>query len=114
MRHELRLEHQPLELWVDQSLSLKDPLALINASVAVARQAEPKVLPNVLDALKRIDYESLDTAGRRELARAYELSFIRLGMPDDVSAWQLSNTIFRSFLPVMTVLIENLLRFLYT
>ena len=91
------LEHQPLELWVDQSLLLKDPLALINASVAVARQAEPKVLPNVLDALKRIDYESLDTAGRRELARAYELSFIRLGMPDDVRRMAIIDHYFSKF-----------------
>lgn len=71
--------------------------ALINASVAVARQAEPKVLPNVLDALKRIDYESLDTAGRRELARAYELSFIRLGMPDDVRRMAIIEHYFSKF-----------------
>jgi putative heme-binding domain-containing protein len=75
------LEHQPLEVWQDRGLAAGDPRAVITAAIAVARQAEPAARGAVLAALGRIDPATLDTAGRIDLARAYELLLVRLGDP---------------------------------
>jgi putative heme-binding domain-containing protein len=75
------LEHQPIDLWRERALAVADPLGRIGGAIAVARQAEPAARASVLAALDRIDPASLDTAGRIDLARAYELAMIRLGDP---------------------------------
>jgi putative heme-binding domain-containing protein len=75
------LEHQPLALWQPQALAVVDPLGRITGAIAVARQADPAAQPAVLAALDAIDPQPLDTAGRIDLVRAYQLALIRLGMP---------------------------------
>jgi len=75
------LEHQPLALWQEQALAVTDARGLVTAAIAVAHQAEPSAQAAVLAALDRIQTESLDTAGKIDLARAYELALIRLGEP---------------------------------
>jgi putative heme-binding domain-containing protein len=75
------LEHQPLGLWQDRVLALAEPRAAIGGAIAVARQAEPAAQPALLAALDRIDMAALDTAGKVDLVRAYELALIRLGRP---------------------------------
>ncbi|MFM8892816.1 MAG: c-type cytochrome, partial [Planctomycetia bacterium] len=75
------LEHQPIELWQEKALGVADPRGRITAAIAVARQAEPAARDRVLEALGRVDPRSLDTAGKIDLVRAYELVLIRLGQP---------------------------------
>ncbi|MFM8494056.1 MAG: c-type cytochrome, partial [Planctomycetia bacterium] len=75
------LEHQPLDVWQEQALSLQDERGLITAAIAVAHQAEPAAQPAVLAALDRIDPLNLDAAGKLDLIRGYELALIRLGDP---------------------------------
>jgi putative heme-binding domain-containing protein len=78
------LEHQPCAAWQDAALAVPEPLGLIGGAIAVARQAEPAARAAVLPALDRIDPAALDTAGRIELVRAYQLAMIRLGdVPPD-------------------------------
>ena len=81
------LEHQPLELWQDKVLAVKDPRGVIAAAIGVTHQAEPAAQAAVFAALDRIDPQSLDVAGRIDLVRAYELAIVRLGEPTaDVKA----------------------------
>jgi putative heme-binding domain-containing protein len=75
------LEHQPLEHWQTQALGAQAPWAVIEAAIAVARQAEPTAQAAVLAALDRLDPAALDQAGTIALVRAYELTMIRLGDP---------------------------------
>jgi len=75
------LEHQPLELWQERALAAADPRARITAAIAVARQAEPSLQPQVLAALAAIDPRLLDTAAQIDLVRAHELALVRLGEP---------------------------------
>ena len=75
------LEHQPIHLWQEKSLSQQSPHAVIAAAIGVAHQAEPTAQLAVLEALDRIDPTSLDTATHIDLVRAYELAMIRLGEP---------------------------------
>ena len=80
------LEHQPLELWQEKSLADKQPpLALIEAAIAVARQADPKAQQSVLEALGRIDPTTLGESELIALLRAYELVMIRLGHPSQTT-----------------------------
>jgi len=58
------------------------PDVLINACVALARQAEPTVLPRVLKLLGQCDCAKLTEEQQLGLLRAYQLAFIRLGSPD--------------------------------
>jgi putative heme-binding domain-containing protein len=75
------LEHQPLDRWQDQALAVAEPRARIAAAIAVARQADPDAQGRVLAALDALDPAALDTAGKIDLVRAYELALIRLGPP---------------------------------
>ena len=77
----IALEHQPLEAWQEKALALGDPRGRITAAIGVARQAEAASQPALLAALDDIDLEKLDTAGRIDLVRAYELAIVRLGDP---------------------------------
>lgn len=75
------LEHQPVELWKDQVLALRQTEAAIEGAIALAHQAEPSAQPAVLLLLDRIDPSQLDNAQKINLLRAYELAIVRLGDP---------------------------------
>jgi putative heme-binding domain-containing protein len=75
------LEHQPIELWQAKVLAAQDPRARITGAIAVAHQAEPSAQGILLAALDSLDLNTLDTATKIDLVRAYELALIRLGEP---------------------------------
>jgi putative heme-binding domain-containing protein len=77
----IALEHQPIDRWQSQGLALADPRGRITAAIGVARQADPAARDAVLAALDSIDPAALDTAGKIDLVRAYELAIVRLGDP---------------------------------
>jgi putative heme-binding domain-containing protein len=55
---------------------------VIYGCIGLARQAEAPLLPQVLDALGKIEFTKLAEDQQLALLRAYELAFIRLGNPD--------------------------------
>ena len=83
IRHAARvaLEHQPLDAWRERALAVADPRGRITASIAVARQGDPVDQAAIFAALDGIDPAALDDAGRLDLARACELTIVRLGPP---------------------------------
>ncbi len=100
IRHAARvaLEHQPIDLWLHEALAIDDPMGRITGALAAARQAEPSAQPLIFAALDSIDPAALDTAGRLDLARACELTIVRLGLPPaDVVAAIVDKT--RPFFP---------------
>ena len=54
----------------------------ITACVALARQAEPSYLPQILKILGELDFSKLTEEQQLGLLRAYQLALIRLGNPD--------------------------------
>lgn len=78
----IALEHQPVSEWQQQVLNEKDPVALIQGAVALARQGKPSEKNQLLNALNTIDYSKLDDNQRIDWLRAYELVFLRMGMPE--------------------------------
>ena len=102
------IERQPVAQWTERALAEKDPVASIEALIALARMGRsaeaagilqpPKhntstgavggtpaadaALQNlILESLARIDYEKLSGFERLALLRAYALCFTRMGKP---------------------------------
>ncbi len=80
------LEHRDPATWQDAVLKLEDPTARINGAIAVARQGDKSLQPQVLAALDSLDFDKLDKMQKLALLRAYGLTFIRMGAPDEATA----------------------------
>lgn len=76
------IEHQPVSEWQDKVLAEKDPVTLIQSSVSLARQGKADVKIKLLQALNALDAGKLTASQKVDLSRAYELIFLRMGMPD--------------------------------
>ncbi|MCA9202086.1 MAG: heme-binding protein, partial [Planctomycetales bacterium] len=101
----IAVEHQPLKQWQSKALSEQDPRALITAMVALARVAGAQhpdeagareLQSKIVEALGRVDWQSLDEQGRLELLRAYGLAFTRLGVPSA----EIKKTVAERFAPL--------------
>jgi putative heme-binding domain-containing protein len=75
------LERLPLASWQQKVLDSEDPETVITGVVGLARQAAPSLRPQLQAALDRLYYDSLTEFEQLELLRAYQLVFIRLGLP---------------------------------
>jgi putative heme-binding domain-containing protein len=76
------LEFQDPGLWQQKALSEKNPIALTNAIIGLARCGDPSQEPQMLEALDRVDWAPLTWEQRIDYLRAYQLTFKRMGMPD--------------------------------
>ena len=93
------LERLPVQSWQDyifdaasKSKTQTDPLnfsmslnTVIYGCIGLARQAEPALLPKILDALGKLELAEIPEEQQLALLRAYQLAFIRLGNPDKES-----------------------------
>ncbi len=81
----IAVEHQPVAEWKAAALSEKNPRAALTALMALCRSAggDKALLPQVLEALDRIDFTKLEGIDRETYIRDHQLAFARLGMPDD-------------------------------
>ena len=85
------LERLPLNVWQDQVLGSKDAETVITGVAGLARQGDRPLQPQLLAALDRLNYASLSDFQKLELLRAYQLVFIRLGLPDDATRQKLGS-----------------------
>ena len=76
------IEHQNVSSWQDRALQEPNPLARLEALVALARQGDFSLRPRVLASLLELDFKALDEDMQLALLRAYSLTFIRMGSPD--------------------------------
>lgn len=82
------LEHQPVKEWQQRVIAPSDQLAqqpdaLIGAAVALARQGDQTLQGELLKVLDKLSWDKLTKSQRLDLLRAYELVFIRMGMPEE-------------------------------
>ena len=77
----IALEHQPLYNWQERVFKEKDPIALIQGTIALARHADKAQRDRMLNALMQVDYEQLSPLHQVDLLRAFELTLSRLGKP---------------------------------
>jgi putative heme-binding domain-containing protein len=79
----LAVEQQPVATWQAKALAEKDPVAATQALISLIRQNPIKIKNEILTALNSINYKNLLQAQQLDLLRAYELAFLRLGMPEE-------------------------------
>ena len=91
------LEWQQPSLWQDKALAEKDPVKSIQAIIALVRvsaldefhrkstdpKPDPALQGKILASLGRISWSALSESQQLDLLRAYDLTFIRLGRPDE-------------------------------
>jgi putative heme-binding domain-containing protein len=79
----IALENQPVALWRQQVLQLtkvnSNAIAVINGTIALARQGEATDDVGALTQLQSLSFEQLEHTQQLDLLRAYSLVFIRLG-----------------------------------
>jgi putative heme-binding domain-containing protein len=76
------IEHQPVNEWQERALNEKDPVILTQTGIALAHKGNATVKSKLLNSLMRINYSQLSEAQQIDLVRAFELVFLRMGMPD--------------------------------
>lgn len=77
------LEFQPVAGWAQRALDEKEPVASMNALLALSRAAAKEHQAAILAALGRIDYASLKESAKLDLIRTHAVCLVRGGMPDD-------------------------------
>lgn len=100
------LEHQPVQYWRDRVLGESRAGLLIDGAVALARQGNRSIQPNLLAALDRIEFQSITLEDQLELLRVYALTFIRMGEPDKDTAARLAKK-FDAFFPAKSDMLNR-------
>ena len=80
------LENQKSELWQSRVLTETNPLPLIEGSVALARQGDKSLQPQLLEALEKVNFQELPEYYQLGYLRALSLVFIRMGTPTPETA----------------------------
>ncbi len=85
IRHAARVavESQPVGEWRQKVLTEKNPQARITAAVALARSGEVSDRAPLVNSLLELNLGGLEKGQQLGLLRAYALTFIRLGKPDE-------------------------------
>ncbi|WP_255070723.1 c-type cytochrome [Lacihabitans sp. LS3-19] len=81
----LALEHQPVEEWQSLALAEKDPIASTQSLISLIRMGKGDKQNEIINALLKINYKSLSESQKIDLLRAYELAFLRMGMPTEAN-----------------------------
>ncbi len=82
------LEFQDPKTWEERAFAETDPVALTHAILGLARLSTPKSdvrQGKMLQALQRVDWTKLSDAQKIDYLRAYQLVFVRTGMPDSAA-----------------------------
>ena len=77
------IEAQPVDEWAKLAFSEKDTQARITAAVALARSNKKELRPLQIASLLELKPGTLEEGQFLGLLRAYQLTFMRLGSPDD-------------------------------
>ncbi len=78
----IAVEHQPVAQWQDRVFAETDPQRLTQSAIALARQGDAAQKSKLLNALLKIKYDQLPESQQFDLCRAFELVFLRMGMPE--------------------------------
>jgi putative heme-binding domain-containing protein len=78
----IAIEHQPVSQWQERALQEKDPRALMQAMMALARHGSQQLQARMLNALLAIDFRQLPEEHQLGQLRALELVLLRAGKPE--------------------------------
>lgn len=78
----IALEHQPVSQWQEKVFREKDPVAILQGSLALARQGDKSRRDRILKNIIQIDYSKLSPQSKVDLVRTIELTLSRMGKPN--------------------------------
>ena len=81
----LALEHQPVEEWQSLALAEKDPMASTQSLISLIRMGKGDKQNEIISALLKINFKVLNDGQKIDVLRAFELAFLRMGMPSDAN-----------------------------
>jgi putative heme-binding domain-containing protein len=81
----LALEHQPVSQWQDLALTEKDPVASTQSLISLIRMGKGEKQNEIINALLKINFKTLTESQKIDVLRAFELSFLRMGMPTEAN-----------------------------
>ena len=79
----IAVENQPILEWQNKVLIEKDPIILTQSAIALAHKGNATIKKQLLQSLIKINFNKLTEPQQLDLLRAFELTFIRLGAPED-------------------------------
>ncbi|XOV95337.1 MAG: c-type cytochrome [Bacteroidota bacterium] len=77
----IAVEHQPVDQWASLVIAEKDPIKLIQGSLALAHQGGQSYRDNILKSLVSIDFDNLTIDQKVNLVRTIEVTLARYGIP---------------------------------
>jgi putative heme-binding domain-containing protein len=77
------LEKQPAETWQAKVLGSADSRTVVTGAIGLARTATVESRGPILAALNKVNPAALDESQWLDLLRAYQLTFVRLGLPEN-------------------------------
>jgi putative heme-binding domain-containing protein len=87
----IAIEHQPVAQWQEKALSEKNPVAATHALLALARHGNKDLRGRIFDALLSFDFKSLSLQQQLDLARTFEVTVARMGVPGGSQTTQVIN-----------------------
>lgn len=80
----IAVENQPLAEWQNKAINEKNPIILTQAAIALAHKGNPTIRKQLWQALLKINFSALTEPQQLDLLRAFELTFLRFGTPDEI------------------------------
>ncbi len=93
----IAIESQDVALWQDRALAETNPDGSLTALLALARKGPKSVEKNLLGALGRLPAEELSNEQKLAALRLIEVTFARLGKPDEETAKGVINALDRHY-----------------
>ena len=77
----IAIEHQPVKEWQDKVFNEKNPEAMVQGMIALARHGNASQRDRMFKTMMDVKYEGLTAAEQVDLLRAFELTLARFGKP---------------------------------
>ena len=81
----IAIEHQPVESWIEKALKETDTQAILEISLAIARNAEPTVQEKLVTLLDGLDWNQLDQPQKLHLLRSFGLTLVRMDPKNELA-----------------------------
>ncbi len=77
----IAIEHQPVAEWQQKVFDEKDPEAMVQGMIALARHGKASQRDRMLSAMIDVEYDGLSDMQQVDLLRAFEVTLSRFGKP---------------------------------
>ena len=81
----IAIEHQPVEAWIEKAFTETDAQAILELSLAIARNGNATFQERLVTLLDRLEWSQLDEAQKLHLLRSFGLTLARMDRENELS-----------------------------